>query len=91
MLVDPDHPHAVEPGRVVDQDPAALGEDRVVSGVPGDPEPLGDPGDREVLAHDGLPAPTAGRGETASPAARRPGWCLGATRARTRCTGSDGR
>ena len=82
--------HAVEPVRVVDQDPLALGQDRVVGGVPRHPEPLGDPGDGQVLAHDRLPAPTAARGATASPAARRPGWCLGATRARSRCTGSGG-
>jgi hypothetical protein len=39
VLVDPDHGHAVEPVRVVDQHPFALSEDRVVGGVPGDPEP----------------------------------------------------
>ena len=52
MLVDADDPDAIEAGRVVDQDPAALGQDRGVSGVPGDPERPGDPGDREVLADD---------------------------------------
>ena len=50
VLVDADHLHAVEPVRVVDQDPLALGQDRVVGGVPRDPEPLGDPGDGQVLA-----------------------------------------
>ena len=90
VLIDADHGDAVEPVRVVDQDPLALGQDRVVGGVPRHPEPLGDPGDGQVLAPRCLPAPTAARGATASPAARPPGWCLGATRARSRCTGSGG-
>jgi len=34
VLVDPDRGDAVEPARVVDQDPLALGQDRVVGGVP---------------------------------------------------------
>lgn len=49
MLVDADHPNAVEPGRVLDQKPVALGEDGVVRGVPGDAEPGSDPGDGEVV------------------------------------------
>jgi hypothetical protein len=52
VLVDADHGDAVEPGRVVDQEPLAFGQDRVVRGVPRDPEPLGDPGDGQVLDHD---------------------------------------
>jgi len=52
VLVDPEDPDAVEPGRVVDQDPPALGEDGVVGGVPRDPESLGNAGDGEVLTHD---------------------------------------
>ena len=88
VLVDPDHGHAVEPAGVIDQHAFALGKDRVVGGVPRDPETLGDPGNGQVLDHDGLPAPTAARAATASPAARPRGWCLGATRAHTRCTGS---
>lgn len=51
VLIDADDLHAVEPVGVVDQDPLALGQDRVVGGVPGDVEPLGDPGNSEVL-HD---------------------------------------
>jgi len=30
MLIDTDHPHVVEAGRVVDQQPPALGQDRAV-------------------------------------------------------------
>ena len=87
VLIDADHLHAVEPGRVVDQDPPAFGQDRVVGGVPRHAQALGDPGHAQVLTHDPLqrpPQPPA----TAWPAARPPGWCLGATHARTRCTGS---
>jgi len=39
VLIDPDHGDAVEPGGIVDQDPGALGEDRVVGGVPRHPRP----------------------------------------------------
>ena len=34
MLIDADHLHTVEPGRVVDQDPPAFGQDRSVGRVP---------------------------------------------------------
>ena len=57
VLVDADDGDPVEPGRVVDQNPLALGEDGVVGGVPGHPEGLGDPGDGQVLAHDPLQRP----------------------------------
>ena len=40
---------AVEAGRVVDEDPPALGQDGVVGGVPRHRQRLGDPRDREVL------------------------------------------
>jgi len=52
VLVDPDHGDAVEPVRTSDQDPLAFGEDRVVRGVPRDPEALGDAGDGQVLTDD---------------------------------------
>ncbi len=52
VLVHPEHPDAVEPVRVVDQDALALGQDRVVRGVPRDPEPLSHSGHRQVLTHD---------------------------------------
>jgi hypothetical protein len=52
VLIYTDDQHVVEPCRVVDQDPLALGEDGVVGGVPRDPEPFGDPGDGEVSDHD---------------------------------------
>lgn len=70
VLVDADHPNAVEPGRVLDQKPLALGEDGVVRGVPGDAEPGSDPGDGEVVDHQ---------------RAQRPGECAaGELRARLR-------
>jgi hypothetical protein len=62
VLVDADRGDAVKAVLVVDQDPLALSQDRVVSGVPRDPEPLGDPRDGQVLAHDRFqrpPQPTA--------------------------------
>ena len=40
VLVDPAFPHPVQAGGVADQDPAALGQDRVVGGIPRDPEAL---------------------------------------------------
>ncbi len=49
VLVDSDHVDGVEAGRVIDQQPLALGEDSVVGGVPGDVQPGGDPCDREVI------------------------------------------
>ncbi len=52
VLVDPDRSDAVEPVDVVDQNASAFGEDRVIGGVPRDPEPFGDAGDGEVLTHD---------------------------------------
>ena len=57
MLVDPDHLDAVEPVRIVDQDPAALVQHGGVGGAPGHPERLGDPGDGQVLVHDALQRP----------------------------------
>ena len=90
VLVDPEDLDAVEPVGVLDEDTLAFGQDRVVRGVPGDPETLGRPGPRSGAGTRSLPAPTAARGVRASPAAARPGWCLGATRARSRCTGSGG-
>ena len=57
MLINPNRGAPPEPGRVVDQDPLAPREDRVVGGVPGDPEPLGDPRDGQVLTDDPLQRP----------------------------------
>ena len=57
VLVHADRGDPVEPGGVVDQDALAFGQDRVVGGVPGDPEALGDAGHREVLAHDPFQRP----------------------------------
>jgi hypothetical protein len=42
VLIDPDDLHTVQPAGIVDQHPSALGQDRVVSGVPRDAKPLGD-------------------------------------------------
>ena len=81
---------AVEPVRVVDQDALALGQDGVVGGVPRDPEPFGDPGDGQVLDHDAFQRPPQPAARQLRPRLGRLGWCLGATRARSRCTGSGG-
>jgi hypothetical protein len=57
VLVDADYAHAVEPGGVVDEDALAFGQDRIVGGVPGDPVSLGDPGHRQMVAHNGFQCP----------------------------------
>lgn len=54
MLIDPDDLHAVEPLRVLDQDPSALAQDGVVGGIPRDREAFCDAGDGEVVADDAL-------------------------------------
>ncbi len=82
VLIHPDHGDGLEPGGVADQDTFPLFQDRVVGGIPRHGEAFGDT--------RSPPAPTADPGATASPAAPRPGWCPGATPARTRYTGSDG-
>lgn len=58
MLVDTDDADAVEAGRVVDQDPLALGEDGAVGGVPGHGQCLGEAGDGEVLADEADQGPS---------------------------------
>jgi hypothetical protein len=90
VLIDPDDLHAGEPARVVDEDPLALGEDGVVGGVPGDPEALGDPGDGQVPDHDAFQRPAQPTTRQLRSRLGRPAWCLGATRARNRSTGSGG-
>ena len=57
MFVDADHAHAVEPGRVVDQDALALGEDGVVGGVSRHAKAFGDPRDGEVGYHQAFQRP----------------------------------
>jgi hypothetical protein len=57
VLVHADDLHAVEPGRILDQDPLPLGEDGIVGGVPGHREPFGDAGDGQVLNHQTLQCP----------------------------------
>ena len=57
VLIDAENLDAVEPVRIVDQDPLALGQDGVVGGVPGDPESFSDTGDGQVLAHDAFERP----------------------------------
>jgi hypothetical protein len=52
VLVDADHAHTVEPVWVLDQHTPALGQHRVVRGVPRHAEALGDPSDGQVLTHD---------------------------------------
>jgi len=73
MFVHADDLHAVEPGRIVDQHPAALGQDRVVGGVPRHRQGLGDAGDGQVLAHQSFQRPP-------QRAARQPGSRLGSLR-----------
>ena len=51
VLVHPDNSDPVEPGRVSDQDLAALGQNSVFGGVSADRRPLGGPGHGEMLAH----------------------------------------
>ena len=41
----------IEPGRVVDQDPSAFGQDGVVGGVPRHGQRFSDPGHGQVLHH----------------------------------------
>jgi hypothetical protein len=57
VLVHADRGDAVEAVLVIDEDPLAFGHDRVVGGVPRDPEAFGDPGDSQVLDHDRLERP----------------------------------
>jgi hypothetical protein len=64
VLVHANDPDTVEPAGVVDQHPRALGEDGIVGGVPGDAEPGGYPGHRQVLHDDPFqrpPQPSAGQ------------------------------
>jgi hypothetical protein len=58
VLIDPDHVDVVETMLVVDQDLLALGQDRVVGGVPRNREASGDPGHGQVMDHD-RPASTS--------------------------------
>ena len=55
--MDPDHAHAGEPGRVIDEEPAPFGQHRAVGGVPRDREGLGDTGDRQVSDHQRFQCP----------------------------------
>lgn len=64
VLVDADRGDVVEPAGVVDEDALPLGQDSVVGGVPGDPEPFGDTGDSEVLADNGFKRPPSPRRES---------------------------
>lgn len=57
VLIHPDHSDTLETALIVDQHPLALGHDRVVRGVPRDPQTRGDPRHRQVLAHDPLKSP----------------------------------
>jgi hypothetical protein len=57
VLIDADRGDPVEPGRIIDQTPLALGEDRVVRRRSGHSQPSGDARDREVIEHDPGKAP----------------------------------
>jgi len=56
VLVNLEDPHPLQAGRVGDEDPASLGEDRVVDGIPRHAQGGGDPGDAEVTDYE---APSA--------------------------------
>ena len=56
--------------------PACPGQDRVVGGVPGDPEPLGDPRDGQVLDHDAFQRPPQPAPGELRPRLGRPGRVL---------------
>ena len=62
--------------RVGDQDPLALGQDRVVSGVPRDPEALGHARHGQVLTHDRLQRPPQPAEGELRPPLRGPGGVL---------------
>jgi hypothetical protein len=73
MLIDPDHLHLVEPGRVTDQQLASQVGDRSVSGVPGDAEDPGDAGDRDMIEHHPRQRPHPRRpGQPRPPTSHRP-------------------
>lgn len=57
VLVYAEDTHRVEPGWVIDQDPLAFGQDRVVRGVPGNTEAFGDARHRQVPDHDPFECP----------------------------------
>ena len=76
VLIDAYHGDAVEPVRVVDQGALAFGEDGVVRGVPRDPEPVGDPGDGEVLHHQGFQRPPQSAAGQLRPRLRGPAGVL---------------
>jgi hypothetical protein len=50
---------AIDPVWVLDQHTPALGQHRVVRGVPRHAEALGDPSDGQVLTHDAFSRPSA--------------------------------
>jgi hypothetical protein len=57
MFIDADHADAVEPVRVADQHSFALGQHRIVGGVPTDVQALSDPGHGQVLHHQAFQRP----------------------------------
>ena len=87
LLIHADDLHVVEAVRIVYQDPAALGQDRVVGGVPRDPQSVGDPSDTQVLTHHPFQRPPQATSRQLRPRLGSPRSRPGATRARTRCTG----
>jgi hypothetical protein len=58
VFIDPDHPHPVEPVRILDQDALAFAQHRVIGGIPRHREAIGDPGHAQVLAHKGFQRPS---------------------------------
>ena len=71
MLINTDHLHRVEPGRVLDQDPLAFGEDGGVGGVPRHAQALSDPGHAQVRDHDPFQRPPQPTSRQLGPRLRR--------------------
>ena len=57
VLIDAGHGDTLEPGGVGDEHPLAAGQDRIVRGVPGHRQSLGDTGHAQVLTHDPFQRP----------------------------------
>jgi hypothetical protein len=76
VLVDTDHPHPVEAGRVADQYPTSFTQDGIVGGVPRHRQAFGHAGHGEVLTHDRLQRPAQGPPRELRPRLGRPAGVL---------------
>ena len=91
VLIDTQHPHTLGPRRSVDQQTLALGQDRVVRGVPRDAQWLRRCGPRSGARPRARASAHRACAGTASTRPVRPWWCPDATRARSRCSGTGSR